>query len=160
MDALTFQTEVRRIEKLMYRVGMSYLGNNDDVADAVQDTLAKAWEKRNHLKKLEQFKPWMMRILTNRCIDMLRKRKRISFFPLEDDTVVVEMPPQLSPVMEAISQLRPELRLVVTLHYVDGYSISEIAESLGIASGTVKTRLHSARKRLSHTLLVEWEGEQ
>ena len=160
MDALTFQTEVRRIEKLMYRVGMSYLGNNDDVADAVQDALAKAWEKRNHLKKLEQFKPWMMRILTNRCIDMLRKRKRISFFPLEDDTVVVDMPSPLSPVMEAISQLRPELRLVVTLHYVDGYSISEIAESLGIASGTVKTRLHAARKRLSHTLLVEWEGEQ
>ncbi|MBR3923749.1 MAG: sigma-70 family RNA polymerase sigma factor, partial [Kiritimatiellae bacterium] len=98
MDALTFQTEVRRIEKLMYRVGMSYLGNNDDVADAVQDTLAKAWEKRNHLKKLEQFKPWMMRILTNRCIDMLRRRKRVSFFPLEDDTVVVDMPSQLSPV--------------------------------------------------------------
>lgn len=58
----------------------------------------------------------MMRILTNRCIDMLRKRKRVSFFPLEDDTVVVEMPSQLSTVMEAVSQLRPELRLVVTLH--------------------------------------------
>ena len=57
-----------------------------------------------------------MRILTNRCIDMLRKRKRVSFFPLEDDTVVVEMPSQLSTVMEAVSQLRPELRLVVTLH--------------------------------------------
>lgn len=160
MDALTFQMEVRRIEKLMYRVGMSYLGNGDDVADAVQDALTTAWEKRRHLKKPEQFKPWMMRILTNRCIDMLRKRKRVSFFPLEDDTVVVEMPSQLSLVMEAVSQLRPELRLVVTLHYVDGYSISDIAESLGIAYGTVKTRLHSARKSLSHTLLVEWEGER
>lgn len=160
MDALTFQAEVRRIEKLMYRVGLSYLGNGDDVADAVQDALAIAWEKRQHLKKPEQFKPWMMRILTNRCIDMLRKRKRVSFFPLEDDTVVVDMPSQPSPVMEAVSQLRPEWRLVVTLHYVDGYSVSEIAESLGIASGTVKTRLHSARKRLSHTLLVEWEGER
>lgn len=103
MDALTFQTAVRRIEKLMYRVGMSYLGNGDDVADAVQDALATAWKKRRHLKKPEQFKPWMMRILTNRCIDMLRKRKRVSFFPFEDDTVVVEMPSQLSPVMEAVS---------------------------------------------------------
>ena len=160
MDALTFQTEVRQIEKLMYRVGMSYLGNNDDTADAVQDALAKAWEKRNYLKKLEQFKPWMMRILTNRCIDMLRKRKRVSFFPLEETSVAIEPPSQESPVMEAISLLRPELRLVVILHYVDGYSVSEIAESLGIASGTVKSRLHLARKRLSHTLLVEWEGEQ
>ena len=46
VDALTFQAEVRRIEKLMYRVSMSYLGNVEDAADAVQDTLAKAWEKR------------------------------------------------------------------------------------------------------------------
>ena len=42
MDALTFQAEVRRIEKLMYRVSMSYLNNQEDAADAVQDTLARA----------------------------------------------------------------------------------------------------------------------
>ena len=66
MDALTFQAEVRRIEKLMYRVSMSYLNNQEDAADAVQDTLARAWEKRHFLARQEHFKPWVMRILTNR----------------------------------------------------------------------------------------------
>ena len=63
------------------------------------------------------------------------------------------------PVMEAIGDLKPEWRTVVLLHYVDGYAVQEIAQSLGIPSGTVKTRLRAARKRLSQTLLVEW-GEE
>ena len=60
------------------------------------------------------------------------------------------------PVMAAIGALKPEWRAVVLLHYVDGYAVQEIAQSLGIPSGTVKTRLRAARKRLSQTLLVEW----
>ena len=86
MVALTFQEEVRRIEKLMYRVSMSYLGNTEDAADAVQDTLEKAWEKRNTLSHPEQFRPWTMRILANRCKDVLRKRRRKSFYPPEEHT--------------------------------------------------------------------------
>lgn len=159
MDALTFQAEVRRIEKLMYRVSMSYLENTEDAADAVQDTLAKAWEKRGALSRPEQFKPWAMRILVNQCKDVLRKRRRRSFYPLEEDTVSVEMPAPQPPVLEAIHALKPELRLVMVLHYVDGCSVEEIARSLGLPLGTVKTRMRSARKRLRQTLLVEWEED-
>lgn len=143
----------------MYRVSMSYLSNVEDAADAVQDTLAKAWEKRNTLMHQEQFRPWVMKILANQCKDALRKRKKRSFYPLEEDTVSLEMPAPLPPVMEAVGALKPELRTVVTLYYVDGMPVQEIAVSLGLPSGTVKTRLRSARKRLKHTLLVEWGDE-
>lgn len=160
MDALTFQAEVRLIEKLMYHVSMSYLSNVEDAADAVQDTLAKAWEKRNILTSPEQFKPWVMRILVNQCKDMLRKRKRRSFYPLEENTASIDPLAQQPPVMEAINALKPELRVVMVLHYVDGYAIQEIASSLGVPLGTVKTRMRSARKRLKQTLLVEWEEEE
>ena len=160
MDALTFQAEVRRIEKLMYRVSMSYLGNSEDAADAVQETLAKAWEKRRILVRPEQFKPWVMRILANQCKDVLRKRRRRSFYPLEENTATVEMPAPQPPVMEAIRALKPEWRIVMVLHYVDGYSVQEIASALGVPQGTVKTRMRSARKRLKQTLLVEWEEER
>ena len=160
MDALTFQEEVRRIEKLMYRVSMSYLGNVDDAADAVQDTLAKAWEKRNVLLRPEQFKPWVMRILVNQCKDVLRKRRRLSFYPLEENTASMDAPALRPPVMEAIGALKPELRTAMLLHYVDGYAVQDIAGSLGIPQGTVKSRLRSARKRLKQTLLVEWEEEE
>ena len=47
VDAVMFQAEIRRIEKLLYRIAWSYLGNNADVEDAVQDALIKAWEKRS-----------------------------------------------------------------------------------------------------------------
>ena len=160
MDALTFQAEVRLIEKLMYHVSMSYLSNVEDAADAVQDTLAKAWEKRNILTSPEQFKPWVMRILVNQCKDMLRKRKRRSFYPLEENTASIDPLALQPPVMEAINALKPELRVVMVLHYVDGYAIQEIASSLGVPLGTVKTRMRSARKRLKQTLLVEWEEEE
>ena len=144
----------------MYRVSMSYLSNVEDAADAVQDTLAKAWEKRNILLQPEQFKPWVMRILVNQCKDVLRKRRKRSFYPLEENTASVEMPEPQPPVMNAINTLKPEWRIVVVLHYVDGYSVQEIASSLGVPLGTVKTRMHSARKRLKQTLLVEWEEEE
>lgn len=58
MDAVTFQAEVKRIERLMYRVAWSYLGNNQDVEDAVQDAIES-------LRRQEQFKPWLTRILVN-----------------------------------------------------------------------------------------------
>lgn len=51
MDAVTFQAEVKRIERLMYRVAWSYLGNTQDVEDAVQDAIVKAWEKRESLRR-------------------------------------------------------------------------------------------------------------
>ena len=157
-----FQAEALRIEKLLFRIAWSYMGNNPDVEDAVQDALIKAWEKRSKrdtLRDLKQFRPWMARILTNRCRDMLRKRKRWSFYPLEEDTSQVEMPEIETPILEAIKKLKPEQRLVMTLYYVDGYSIQEITEALGIPSGTVKTRMRNARKHLSRILLIEWEEE-
>ena len=157
VDAEMFQAEARRIERLLYRIARSYLNNDQEAEDAVQDALIKAWEKRKTLRDVRQFKPWMTRILSNRCRDILRKRKRWSFYPLEEDTVRVEMPETESAVMEAMQKLKPELRIVMTLHYVDGYSIQEMAEALGIPEGTVKTRMRNARKQLSRTLLIEWE---
>ena len=62
--------------------------------------------------------------------------------------------------MEAIGELKPECRIVMVLHYVDGWTIQKIADSLGIPLSTVKTRMRSARKRLKQTLLVEWEEEE
>lgn len=157
MDAVTFQTEAMRIEKLLYRVSWSYLKNDADCADAVQEALTRAWEKRNTLKSHDQFKPWLIRILTNQCKDMLRKRRRQSFYPLEEDTAIYPPPGEPSPILEEIDHLTPEQRIVVMLHYVDGYSATEISNMLGLPQGTVKSRLLLARRHLRKTLQVTWE---
>ena len=71
----------------------------------------------------------------------------------------MEPPEPDSPVLEAVGKLKPELRTLVTLHYVDGYSIQEMAEALGIPENTVKTRMRSARRQLGRTILLERGAE-
>lgn len=157
MDAKEFQAETKRIEKLLYHVAWSYLKDQQDVEDAVQDALLKAWEKQDTLRNAAHFKAWMTQILMNQCKNVLRKRKRWSFFPLEEATALVEPPRVEQPLGEALNRLKPEQRIAVTLFYVEGYTVQDIAETLGCPIGTVKTRLHSARKQLQKNLLVEWE---
>ena len=155
-----FQAEIRRIEKLLYRIAWSYMGSNADVEDAVQDALIKAWEKRESLRDLKQFRPWMSRIITNQCKDLKNKKKKWNFCPLEEAAAQEANAPEPdAPVLEAVSRLKPELSLLITLHYVDGYSIQDLANTLGIPESTVKTRMRSARKQIGKALLVELEEE-
>ena len=104
---------------------------------------------------MDRFKPWLMRILVNQCKDMLRRQKRLSFFPLEEaaaDVAAADSPMELT---EALSQLKPEWRMVIVLHYLEGCSVEEIAMMTGAPSGTVKSRLKSARHRLGVLLQEE-----
>ena len=117
MDALTFQAEVKQVQKLLFRIAWSYMGNLQDVEDVVQDAIGMAWAKRNTLRDESQFGAWISRILANRCKNVLRKRKLMSFFPLEEDSVTVDPPVIETPVEEALNSLPPELRLVMSLHY-------------------------------------------
>lgn len=160
MDAVTFQTEAMRQERLMYYLSYSMLNNNEDCADAVQETLARAWQKRNTLRDESKFKSWLMRILVNTCNDMLRKKQRQRQVPLEEDTAAVDPPSSPVPLREAIDMLKPEWRAVIILHYLEGYSINDMAEVLGAPTGTIKSRMKHARSRLCVLLQEEWEGQQ
>lgn len=158
MDAMTFQTQAMQLERLMYHVSFSILRQDADCADAVQEALTRAWQKRNGLRSIEKFKPWLMRILVNTCNDMLRRRKRQPLLEMEaaSEEAVPEEP---VPIREAVDCLKPEWRLVILLHYLEGCTVSEISQMLSIPEGTVKTRLMHARKRLCQLLKEEWEGE-
>lgn len=156
MNAVEFQQKAMDALPLMHRVALSYLKNAADAEDAVQDALLKAWEKRHTLGDPERFQAWLARIVSNRCRDLLRRKKLFSFFPLREDSAQYEMPDPASPVKEAMEKLKPDKRLLMTLHYADGYSVEEISRMLGLPSGTVKTRMRAARKQLERILNVEW----
>lgn len=157
MDAVTFQDEAMKLQRLLYRISWSILSNNEDCADAVQEALTRAWQKRGTLKSMDSFKPWLTRILTNVCNDMLRKRQNRKHVPIEDVPVAYEPDMTPQPFEEALQLLSPEHRTVTLLHYLEGYSIKEIARMLAIPSGTVKSRLMYARQRLKSLLSEEWE---
>ena len=161
MNTQTFLEEAGKLERLLYCVAWSMLSNSDDCADAVQEALTRAWQKHNTLRSPSRFRPWLMKILVNTCRDMLRQRQKIRFVPLEEEILPTEPPAEPLPLKECIDQLRPEWRITVLLYYLEGFSVAEIADTLGVPQGTVKTRLMKARARLSVLLREDWEeGEQ
>lgn len=159
MDAVTFQAKALQLERLMFHVSWSMLGREPDCADAVQEALTRAWQRRSSLRNPEKFKPWLMRILVNTCNDILRRQSRRTLLADEELLSQEDTPSDPLSVREAIECLKPEWRTVILLHYLEGCSVSEIAQMLQIPQGTVKSRLLYARKRLCALMKEDWEGD-
>ena len=154
MDAITFQTETLKLEKLLYHISWSMLSDNEDCADAVQEALARAWQKRDTLQSIRAFRPWLTRILYNVCVDMLRTRRHLANEPLDEDTIAADPPDVIDDdMLDALRRLSPEQRTAVVLHYLEGYKLREIAAMLDISLNTVKSRLMYARIYLKQDLV-------
>ncbi len=133
--------------KDMYRVALAILMNDEDAADAIQDTILSCWEKIHSLKQVKYFHTWLIRILINKCYDICRKREGIVSFeeygePAGEDRYNLEL-------KEALSALDKKYRIVITLFYSEGYHIDEIAKILKIPKSTVQTRLQRGREKLA-----------
>ncbi|MBO4883782.1 MAG: sigma-70 family RNA polymerase sigma factor [Clostridia bacterium] len=146
MDSHEFAGRVEAMQGALYRVAYGLLLNRADCADAVQEALARAWEKRRSLREEAYFETWLTRILINECYSMLRRRK--TTLPI-DSLPEPAAPPDADPALhDAVARLDRKLRLPVVLHYMEGYPVRDIARMLRLPSGTVKTRLARARALL------------
>lgn len=155
MDKETFTTLVLQGEATLYRVAKAILRQEQDVEDAVQEGILKAYKKRNTLKNKAYFQTWLVRIVINECYKTRRQQK--SNVALETvENIPLAEGENYTDLYQAISLLPPKIRLVVVLYYVEGYSTLEIKEILKIPQGTVKSRLAKGRKSLK-TYLKEGE---
>lgn len=131
----------------MYKVGLAILMNDDDVADAIGDTILNCYEKLNTLKDDKFFKTWLTRILLNNCYAILERRKRrADLEEWEEPAVTDDYNLELK---EALGSIDAKYRAVITLYYVEELSTAEIAEVLGIPKSTVTTRLQRGREALA-----------
>ena len=154
MDAVTFQTEALKLEKLLYHISWSMLGDNEDCADAVQEALLKAWQKRDTLKSMRTFRPWLTRILYNVCVDILRSRKHLAQEPLDESALPAKPAAEADDDLHfALQALSAEQRTATVLHYIQGYKLKEIASMLGISLNTVKSRVMYARIHMKQEYL-------
>ncbi|MDO4542230.1 MAG: sigma-70 family RNA polymerase sigma factor [Bacillota bacterium] len=147
MDKEAFTTLILQGESTLYRVAKSILHHDQDVEDAVQEGILKAYKKVNTLKNIDYFQTWLVRIIINECYGILRKRKE--YLTLEAAETLSD--PEIntySDLYNAISLLTPKIRVTIVLYYVEGYSTKEIKEILKIPHGTVKSRLAKGRKAL------------
>lgn len=141
----TFIKEVRDAEAMLYHISKSILKNDSDCGDAVQETLLKAYEKLPTLKKEKFFRTWVTRILINECKGILRKRKNVIPYENYMDNARMFEENRYDHLYLAIMELPEELRILITLYYMEGFSQKEISEILDIPEGTIKSRLSRAR---------------
>lgn len=141
------------------RYALSLAQNRDDAEDLVQDCVARALERSHLFTPGTNLRAWLMTILHNQFISGKRRGHRVSAQPPADwPEQVVTTPPsqlmglELRAVSEAFARLPREQRRVILLVCVHGLKYEEAAERLGVAVGTVRSRLSRARAALSVAL--------
>jgi RNA polymerase sigma-70 factor, ECF subfamily len=153
-DLIAFELLVRRYGTPAYRIALRLLGNPTDAEDVMQDSLLQAWQALPKLRDRRFFSTWLYRIVTNRCLNVIRSRRATEVLPneIEDETRranhVTEARRQLQALRRAIMRLTPEQRAPFVLRELEGLSYEEIAEVLGTTVPAVKGRLHRARLAL------------
>lgn len=154
-------TELMQLhEKDMYRTASAILPQEADIADAIQETILTCWEKIDTLQKNRYFKTWMIRILINKCKDILRSRRRIvcvEELPEREAKSTVEAEANLE-WKEALRGLDEKYRLIVVLFYAEGLRTAEIGKLLQLPDSTVRTRLARGREQLARYYAETEEG--
>jgi len=155
-----FSLLVRLFQKKVFLLALSILRNREDALDAVQETFMKVYQSLNSFEEERNFENWLLRIAKNVAIDHYRRQR--SKGRSEQETMPLEsVEPWLAAANEnprktemkrlieaALDELAERQRLVFVLRHFQGFSYEEVASTLGIAVGTVKSLHFKALERL------------
>ncbi len=152
-----------------YHTAFRVTGRHEDALDVVQDAFIRAFERLAEFQRESGFKTWLLRIVTNRALDLLRARKvrfaaaittddeKVGAEPVEpefrsDPSRNTEAAELASKLQAAIESLPPDQRAVFALYSTGEMSYGEIAAAVGVPIGTVMSRLFHARQKLQDKL--------
>ena len=167
-----FEKLVTAYEKNVYNIALRMVGDPEDAADMTQETFIKAYRALSGFRGDSKFSSWLYRIASNVCLDFLRSRSRHPQVSLstvdEDDRATFELPDMrqnpeeqlmkklgMEAVRRGLEQLPEQQRQILVLRELGGLSYAELAQTLGLEEGTVKSRIFRARKRLCALLLCD-----
>lgn len=159
-DHDAFTELMRAHEDRVFSVCLRIVGDRERALDATQETFLTVFRKASQFQGRSALGTWIYRIAVNRCYDDLRKVKRQRSDPLPehtdppDDTALDAMESAgLRPELRrALMSLPPDFRAAVVLSDIEGFSMPEAAEALGVPVGTVKSRVFRARRLLAQAL--------
>ncbi|MDC2958411.1 sigma-70 family RNA polymerase sigma factor [Streptomyces gilvifuscus] len=161
-DEDAFALLVRRHAPTLLRLATSLLGSRAEAEDAVQDAFLSAWRRLPEFQGRSAFGTWMYRIVTNRCLNVLRARRPVTPLdaagdpPAAEHTVsparIAEARDAVRELREALGRLSPEQRACWVLRELDGRSYEFIADTVGISQDAVRARVFRARRCLTQAL--------
>jgi len=160
---------VEKYQGRIYATLVGILGQAEDARDLTQDVFIRAYRKLDRFQGQSSLYTWLYRIAVNAAIDVSRKRKKEKTVHANDDKggLDVLLAHQERPkntysvserreirerVLEAMDSLPAHHRAVIIMREIEGYTYTEIAETLGIRTGTVMSRLHNARDKVRSIL--------
>lgn len=175
-DIESFESLIKKYQKLAFNISFRIMGNLEDAKDMSQEAFIKIFKSLDSFKGDSSFSTWLYRIVTNTCLDELRKKNRnisVSYDnPIKTDTGEIDRsiidkgntPEEISEknesrqiVVKAINKLGDQHRVVIVLRDIKGFSYEEIAEILNCPEGTVKSRISRARFALKTILEKDME---
>lgn len=159
-DKAAFVELIEQQKTAMYKIAGSYLRSEDDIADAIQDTVLACYEKIGSLQNDRYFKTWLTRILINKCMDVLRRGNKEYPFAEVPECGESCMELENYEFYELLNSLDEKYRIILVLYYAEGFKIREIAQILELEENTVKTRLSRARRQLAKEYGQEAAGTQ
>ena len=152
MNATEFQQRIVVMHPSMFRAAVAILGNADDAADAVQDTMVKLWQNTDALDGLTNVQAYAFATLRNQALDVQRRR---SAHPAVDLTAVSDPPadePRSPSDLEVIAQIVEELpakyRQVTRMSVYQNLSTAEIASATGLSNDNVRQILSRSRQKI------------
>ncbi len=168
-DMEAFEALIHLYEKRVFALTLRMCGNPEDAAEAAQEAFLAAWQGLAFFRGDSSFSTWLYRLASNACVDLLRRESRhrtAAGLSLDDEELNLEVPDAMpSPQDEAerrelreeiergLAALSPEHREVLVLREIHQLSYDEIAETLDLDVGTVKSRISRGRKQLRKFLL-------
>ena len=176
-DTNAFGTLVASYEKFIFNVVCKMFSNSEDASDIAQEALIKAYKNIDKFDFNSSFSTWLYRITVNACIDEMRRRKgreSISIdaedeesglaVQIEDTSLGAEerviQNETVSEVRAAIDKLSEEHKTVIILRDLQDMTYEQVAQTLDLSIGTVKSRLARARKSLKDIILKDREQKE
>ena len=151
---------IRKYGKRLYGLCMTLCADKHEADDLYQDTWVKVLKRFDTYDPSRDFEPWLTRLCVNTYRDRLRRLSRSPFLNFSSNetkeafllTATAPEKDDYSDLYAAIDQLPEKLRLTIILFYFQDMDIEKTAQTLGIPTGTVKSRLHKARIQLKEVL--------
>lgn len=166
-----FEIIIETYQKPLFHYCYHMLGNVQDAEDAVQETLLKAFQKIGHYERSNSFSAWLYKIAHNHCLNVLRRKKLLSFIPLSNDSEkpwhyyvsnamnsALDIPEPEYNVVNALKHLSPTEKSLLLLRIIDERSFEEVGKILNLKPANARKKYERMRRKLMKLLIQEKQG--